>query len=61
MKQQINSVYEQIRLPAQASERIRARLENESINLTEKGLDNMQVKKNISVRKKVLVSVILYQ
>ena len=58
MKQQINSVYEQIRLPAQASERIRARLENESINLTEKGLDNMQVKKNISVRKKVLVSVI---
>lgn len=58
MKQQINSVYEQIRLPAQASERIRARLGNESINLTEKGLDNMQVKKNISVRKKVLVSVI---
>lgn len=58
MKQQINSVYEQIRLPAQASERIRARLENESINLTEKGLDNMQIKKNIRIKKKILVSVI---
>ena len=44
MKQQINSVYEQIRLPAQASQRIRARLENESINLPEKGLVIMKVK-----------------
>ena len=58
MKQQINSVFEQIRLPAQASERIRAQLDMECSNLTEKGLDNMQAKKNIRVRKKVLAGVI---
>ena len=58
MKQQINSVFEQIRLPAQASERIRAQLDMECSNLTEKGLDNMQAKKNIRIRKKVLAGVI---
>lgn len=58
MKQQINSVYEQIRLPAQASQRIRAGLEKEASELMGKGMENMKRQKNISVRKKVLVSVI---
>ena len=52
MKQQINSVYEQIRLPAQASQRIRARLEKEASELMGKGMENMRDRKISASEKK---------